>query len=330
MADSRWTFRLRARVCGLGSMFTSPTGRLRPIWSFLLSAGLSAAAFLACSYIAGAIFGDHVLRFEALFRPLLAASLFGIYWWLLTVGDQMEERRVALLGFPHVRGWIRQLGFGVLLGLALTVLALLLSTIRADFNIDINITNRTLERGGVALIVLIFGALAEELMFRGYPFQRLEEAIGPVGAIGVFSLLFGAVHLTNRGATVLGIVNTVLIGVVLAIAYLRTRALWLPLGIHFGWNVTLGLLLGLPVSGLRLFNVMVRSSETGPHWLTGGSYGLEASAPGVVAVLAGLLAVCALPFRRIGEPLPSPAAEPEHVEPEHLDSVAGIQPSEDN
>jgi hypothetical protein len=141
------------------------------------------------------------------------------------------------------------------------------------------------------LIVLICGALAEELMFRGYPFQRLEEGIGAIGAIAVFSLLFGAVHLVNPGASVWGLVNTILIGIVLAIAYLRTRALWLPLGIHFAWNATLGLLFGLPVSGLRVFNVAVRATTRGPVWLTGGSYGVEASLTGVVVVLLGLLAV---------------------------------------
>ena len=115
-------------------------------------------------------------------------------------------------------------------------------------------------------------------MFRGYPFQHLEQGIGAIGAIAVFSVLFGAVHLANPGASLWGLVNTILIGVLLAISYLRTRALWLPWGIHFGWNFALGVLFGLPVSGLRLFNVVVRTTVSGPNWVTGGSYGVEASA----------------------------------------------------
>jgi hypothetical protein len=158
------------------------------------------------------------------------------------------------------------------------------------------------------------------MMFRGYPVQRLEEAIGPVGAIAVFSLLFALVHLSNPGASPLGLANTVLIGIVLAIAYLRTRALWLPWGIHFGWNLSLGLLFGLPVSGLRLFNVLIHTSVKGPRWLTGGSYGLEASAPGVFAVVVGLLVIWKWPVARLGKPLRFPPPEPEH-----LDSIAGIQ-----
>ena len=164
------------------------------------------------------------------------------------------------------------------------------------------------------------GALAEELMFRGYPFQRLVEAVGPVGAIAIFSILFGAVHLMNPGATAIGLVNTVLIGVVLAIAYLRTRALWLPWGLHFGWNASLGLLFGLPVSGLRMFNVVDRMSAPGPTWLTGGSYGPEASVPGAIAVLVGLLVVCVWPMERMDNPVTSARklSEP-------LDDITGIQ-----
>jgi hypothetical protein len=94
----------------------------------------------------------------------------------------------------------------------------------------------------------------------------------------------------------------VAIGVVLSAAYLRTRALWLPWGIHFAWNTVLGLLLGLPVSGLRLFNVVIHTSVTGPKWLTGGSYGIEASAPGAFAVVMGLVLVWKLPMIRLENP----------------------------
>ena len=139
------------------------------------------------------------------------------------------------------------------------------------------------------LLVLLLGALAEELMFRGYPFQHLEQGIGAIGAITVFSVMFGAVHLANPGASLWGLINTILIGVLLSISYLRTRALWLPWGIHFGWNFALGFLFGLPVSGLRLFNVVVRTTASGPNWITGGSYGLEGSATAVVVILMGVV-----------------------------------------
>ncbi len=301
-------------------MFTFASGRMKPVWSFLVSVAFSVFAFIVCAYLADALVGNRILRFEAIFRPLLSALLFGIYAWMLAIADQVEAHRSAVMGFPIVQGWRRQFGVGCLLGFVLPVMALIPVAIWGDISVNVHLNPRAMTRLLVVLVVLVCGALAEELMFRGYPFQRLEEAIGPFGAIAVFSVLFGAVHLMNPGASRLGLLNTVLIGIVLAIAYLRTRALWLPWGLHFGWNATMGLLFGLPVSGLRVFNVVVRSSATGPTWLTGGSYGMEASVPGVLAVCTGLIVIWKLPVQRLGPALPFSSPEPEHP-----GSITGIQ-----
>jgi len=168
-------------------------------------------------------------------------------------------------------------------------------------------------------------------MFRGYPFQRLVEAIGSGGAILIFSMLFGFVHWMNPGANPWGLLNTVLIGVVLSVAYLRTRALWLPWGLHFAWNTTLGLVFGLPVSGIRMFNVFVHTTAVGPEWLTGGTYGLEASLPGASVVLIGLIVVWRFPLRRLTDPaafFPSrhdPAPDPPNVNtPPHPPAELGL------
>ena len=106
-------------------MFTSPSGRLQPAWSFLLSVAFSAVALVATNYVADAIAGAHTLRLELIFRSLLALALFGLYLWLLTVADQVEEHRVAKLGFPIGPRWKRQLSGGALFGLGLTIIAVL-------------------------------------------------------------------------------------------------------------------------------------------------------------------------------------------------------------
>ena len=128
---------------------------------------------------------------------------------------------------------------------------------------------------GVAYITAV-AAMNEEAAFRGYPFQRLVEGIGPVGGIVLLSVLFGALHLGNPHVSLWGLLNTIEIGAFLAVAYLRTRSLWMPWGIHFGWNFTLGVVFGLPVSGLNDFAIAVQGTAEGPLWLTGGSYGIEA------------------------------------------------------
>jgi membrane protease YdiL (CAAX protease family) len=85
-------------------------------------------------------------------------------------------------------------------------------------------------------------------------------------------------------------VTTLLAGWLLALAYLRTRALWVSWGFHFGWNASMGLLFGLPVSGLTIFSPVVSTYTRGPIWLTGGGYGPEGSAI-AIGVLLLLLVV---------------------------------------
>lgn len=278
-------------------MFTDCEGRLQPAWAFLLAALLSALGFIACGYVASAFSGDHVLRFELIFRTILAAYLLLAFTWLLTVGNHVETHQLAAQGLPRSPGWQRQLFAGLGLGFVLVVLAVLAVALFGHLQFHANWTARSFPRIIAVVWVLVLGSLAEELMFRGYPFQRLAEAIGSAAAILVFSVLFGLVHLLNPGATFWGLLNTVVIGVVLSLCYLRTRALWLPWGLHFAWNATLGLVFGLPVSGIHLFNVIVKANASGPRWLTGGAYGLEASLPGAAVVLLALLVITLAPLR---------------------------------
>src|SRR4029078_9315712 len=114
---------------------------------------------------------------------------------------------------------------------------------------------------GVVAWIFFFGALAEELGFRSYPFQRLIECLGNLAgltpsstvnnkshvigawaAILILAGLFGAVHLANPNATFFGFANTVLIGVFFGLLMVKTGSLWLLWGVHFGWNFSLGAL----------------------------------------------------------------------------------------
>ncbi len=283
-------------------MFTDAEGRLHPAWAFLLSVLLACLAFLVCAYFAAALAGDHILRFEAIFRTCLLALLLASFSWLLTVGNHVESHRLAAQGLPLALGWRLQFLTGSGVAFVLVALAVASVAIFGKLSFRLTLGAHGVARLALVLLVLLAGSLAEELMFRGYPFQRLVEAIGPGGAILVFSALFGLVHLTNPGASFWGLLDTVVIGIVLSLAYLRTGALWLPWGFHFAWNATLGLVFGLPVSGLRLFNAVIHTTANGPSWLTGGAYGLEASLPGALVVLLALLIVWRAPLRPLVEP----------------------------
>ncbi len=292
-------------------MFTNSKGKLQPVWAFIFAAILSAVAFVVSGNIAAQMVGQRAFLFELVFRPLLSLLLLGIYVWMLTVGDHIEDHRIAAQGLPHVKGWWKHFALGAAVGFLLTVLAVAPIHFWGHTRIAYDQGLKIVPKVAAVIVILLFGALAEELMFRGYPFQHLEKGIGAVGAIAVFSVLYGLLHLLNPGAGRWGVVNTILIGILLSIAYLRTRSLWLPWGIHFGWNATLGSIFGLTVSGFRFFNVYARTTVTGPTWVTGGSYGVEASATCAIAIVLGILIVWKLPLQKLPQPVaplsPKPA-----------------------
>ena len=137
--------------------------------------------------------------------------------------------------------------------------------------------------GGIAIF---FGAMGEELLFRGYAFQLLIRSLGPFATILPTSVIFGLMHSWNPNATPMGIVNTVAWGILLGYAVWRTGALWLPIGLHFGWNVALPLL-GSNLSGFTMeVTGYTLEWNVGVLW-SGGGYGVEGSllTTGIVVAL---------------------------------------------
>ena len=133
------------------------------------------------------------------------------------------------------------------------------------------------------LVVLAFGAVGEELLFRGYAFQLMVRTMGEFASVLPVAVVFGVAHMGNRGVTPLAIFNTVLWGVLLGYAFLITRALWLPIGLHFGWNGAMPLL-GVNLSGFTMGvpGYVLRWSAD-DIW-SGGAYGFEGSVLTTVAV----------------------------------------------
>lgn len=132
-------------------------------------------------------------------------------------------------------------------------------------------------------------AVAEELVFRGALFRIVEEIAGTWGALVVSGVLFGVLHLVNPHATVWGAVSiAVEAGLLFGAVYAATRSLWLPIGLHLGWNFAEGGIFGTTVSGSAHGPAsLLRATVSGPAALTGGEFGPEA---GVVAIL-----VCGVP-----------------------------------
>ncbi len=138
---------------------------------------------------------------------------------------------------------------------------------------------------GFALAVLLVGSAGEELLFRGYGFQHLIRAFGPWISILSTSGLFAWAHTQNPAFSRVGMVNTALFGMLFGYAYWRTRDLWAPLGMHFGWNFSLATF-GANVSGLKIKLTGLSVVPEGSALFSGGAYGPEASLWTTVALLA--------------------------------------------
>lgn len=193
------------------------------------------------------------------------------------------------LGLTLHSGWLRDLLIGSAIGFAAIVAAVGVAMLGGGLNLSFSDDGfagigRSMFSSAVLLIV---AALAEEVMFRGYGLQTLARA--RLASLGVLltCALFSLVHLENPNVVPgFTFVNTALAGVWLGVAYLRTRSLWFPLGVHWAWNWALGWFFGLPVSGGKVStHSLIAANDTGPFWLTGGSYGIEGGLAGTIAML---------------------------------------------
>ncbi len=156
--------------------------------------------------------------------------------------------------------------------------------------------------------LLAAGSAGEELFFRGYGFQKLLAACGPWATVIPVGVVFGLLHGGNPSASWFSAANTAGFGILFGYGYLRSRDLWLPMGLHFGWNFTLPLF-GVNVSGLRMKVTGYEMAwNAGPLW-SGGEYGPEASILTSVVLLALFAYLWKAPIRRQSSPLTDPPAE---------------------
>lgn len=236
--------------------------------------------------------------------PLLTQSVLGLAaalgagWILLAVVDR---RPAGALGFAWTRDTLRELGLGFVIGTASIGVVAVAFTLFGwvEYRPEGGTTGAYLGSLGAALIFFLVAAAAEEAFFRGYPFQVLVQGIGPGPATLVASAAFAAAHWWNPNIGALALLNIFLAGILLSVAYLRTRSLWFATTVHLGWNWSMASLFDLPVSGLTGVNTpLYEPAVTGPAWVTGGIFGPEGGIGGSVAALIALAAVLWLPWVR--------------------------------
>lgn len=219
-------------------------------------------------------------------QPLVVLACAGLTIWLYRIFQARVEARRDDEFDP--KGAVSELGRGLAAGFGLfstVVLAVWMAGCIEFAGL----------RGGIGnlwgmLSMAISSALFEELLFRGIVFRQLEALVGSWIALGLTSAFFGLAHLGNPDATLFAaFAIAVEAGLLLGAAFMLTRRLWLPIGIHAAWNFTQGWIFSVPVSGGKAPEGLLRTSLVGPDWLTGGAFGLEASLVAlVIALLAGL------------------------------------------
>ena len=146
--------------------------------------------------------------------------------------------------------------------------------------------------------------IVEETLFRGLLFRLTSKVLGTWGALLFTAALFGAAHAFNRGATISSSVAIALeAGVLLGAAYAATQRLWVPIGLHIGWNFTEGSIFSMAVSGNTMSAGLFRGSLSGPRILSGGQFGPEASIVAViVCLIAALYFIRLIVTRHLAEP----------------------------
>jgi uncharacterized protein len=281
--------------------FINREGRLRAGWRLAIFVALFVFALLALSTGVALVAGLFMSR--ETFVRLIDVGAWGfvlqstvIFTTAALVGWGcallIEDLPWRSLGWAAHRGWLRDLLLGLLLSAAATGLVALVGLALGGYRFAFNAAAqwdsilRTLAGAG---LILLLGAAAEEMLFRGYPLQTTLRSWPPAVALILPSVAFAFVHLGNPHVSpFFTFVNTALAGVWLAVAYWRTRSLWLPLGLHWGWNWTMGAILGSPISGIREITPepLLRFEDAGPAWVGGGGYGFEGGAACTLALAA--------------------------------------------
>jgi membrane protease YdiL (CAAX protease family) len=240
-----------------------------------LKVGLYVFLYLAVAFLLGPLLGW-------LGGIWIGITITGLAAALIANGYSMrifEGRHLADIGLHWNSAAVRNLSIGLAggIGSVIVVLAPPVLLGLAHFRADPE-APPTWGMAASMPFLLLFGAAGEEVVFRGYGFQVLLRALGPFATIVPTGVLFALLHASNPNAWdyKLGLVNTAGFGILFGYAFLRSRDLWLPIALHYGWNLTLPFF-GVNISGITMrVTGYVLEWRVGPLW-SGGEYGPEAS-----------------------------------------------------
>jgi len=260
--------------------FYNASGKLRNGWWFLVFF-LVMAAILGSTMLAASKSDFEVTM------GIQALIILSATWFC----QLMRKRPITEVTGELNHRWLREFAMGNIAGAMLMILPALVLAALGLVNFQWNHAAQSTLLPGFVLCISV--AFAEELLFRGFMFQRLIDGIGPLLAQLILAAWFLLTHLNNPGMTgsvkFLAGLNIFLASIMFGLAFLRTKSLAMPVGLHFMANWMQGSVLGFGVSGSSSPGFMIPQFTGGPVWLTGGTFGLEASIPGLVCVVAAIV-----------------------------------------
>lgn len=292
------------------SLFLGPHG-LRAGWRFLI-------------YVAAVVGLTLALRHA--FHPLFPKAPGGTpRLWVFLVWEcsallvavvpalvlaHYEKRRFDDYGLPHKQAFGRNFWIGALWGLvAITCLLVALHLAGVFYFGGLVVHGFDALKFAVFWTVMFtVVGLFEEFVYRGYSQFTLAQGMGFWPAAVLLSLLFGVLHLSNKGEALIGALGAVGIALFFCLTLRRTGSLWFAVGMHAAWDWGETFLYSVPDSGMTAPGHLMSPSFEGSRWLTGGSVGPEGS-----VLIFVLIAVLWIVFDRV---YPARRASPSSSQPE--------------
>jgi len=213
--------------------------------------------------------------------PLVEQAMFAflLLFGYAGIGFSLDRQLSPLSqqGFPARRGWFGEAGMGLALGWAIAVACVLPLVVFGGIAIHLTLTLASFGWLAADAAFFALATLAAQIAFRGYPFQCAIKAVGELPAALILAVFYGILNASLPEAGHASMAVGIALGLLLAMAYLRTRALWLPWGLQFGWAASRALLFGLPVMGVSSHSPVVQGDPLSPYWMSGGDFGLDGS-----------------------------------------------------
>jgi hypothetical protein len=259
--------------------------------------------------------------------PLIEQAMFAflLLFGYAGIGFSLDRQMTPLSqqGLPMRRGWLGEAGLGLAIGWAMAVGCVLPMVVFGGIAVHLSLHLASFGWLLADAAYFALGTLAMQIALRGYPFQCAIRAIGEWPAALMMAVLAGILYAWLPEASRASMGVNIALGLLLAMAYLRTRALWLPWGLAFGWAASRALLFGLPVMGVSNHSPVVQGDPLSPYWMSGGDFGLDGSWLSFFAILI------AMPFvyratRELSFVHNAPVLEPGGI-PVDLDAAAKRQ-----